>query len=115
MKTGIRIEALAALALAAAPAFAQAAPNDTVKAMLAKGAVFVANGQTYEFVARPDGSYANFAGGPMGTYRAAGSALCVTPNAYRSEACFTIPAGKTSGDTFEMTNEGGQAAQVTIR
>lgn len=115
MKTGIRIEAVAALLLAAAPAFAQSAPNDTVKLILAKGAVFVANGQDYEFMPRPDGKYTNIAGAQMGAYRVDGSALCITPEIYRSEACFSIPAGKKPGDKFGVTNEHGQPATVTIR
>jgi hypothetical protein len=115
MRTGIRIEAFAALLLAAAPAFAQAVPNDTVKVILAKGAVFVANGQDYEFMPRPDGSYTNIAGAPIGTYRVDAAALCITPAVYRTEACFAMPEGKKSGDKFDVTNEHGQPATVTIR
>jgi hypothetical protein len=115
MKTGIRIEAFAALLLAAAPAFAQAVPNDTVKAILVKGAVFAANGQDYEFMPKPDGGYANFAGAPMGAYRVDGAALCLTPKIYGTEACFAMPGGKRSGDRFDVENEHGQPATVTIR
>jgi hypothetical protein len=115
MTTGIRIEAFVAVLLAAAPAFAQAVPNDTVKAILAKGAVFVANGQDYEFMPKPDGGYTSIAGAPMGKYRIDGAALCITPDVYRTEACFEMPDGKKSGDRFEAANEHGQIAQVTIR
>ena len=115
MKTAIRIEALAALALACAPAFAQAAPNGTIKVMLARGAVFVADGQTYEFVARPDGSYVDVAGAPKGTYRVDGGTLCITPAVYGREACFPVPEGKASGEKFEATNQHGFSAAITIR
>ncbi|HEX5005770.1 MAG TPA: hypothetical protein VFV70_01580 [Hyphomonadaceae bacterium] len=115
MKITIRIEAMAALALACAPAFAQAPPSDTIKAVLAKGAIFTVQGQDYEFIPKGDGSYANFKGDAMGRYRVDGRALCITPDAYRSEACFELPETKKSGDRFDVTNEHGQPAGVTIR
>jgi hypothetical protein len=116
MKTRIRIEAALALLLAAAPAFAQAAPNGSVRAVLEKGAVFLGeDGRNYEFVAKPDGSYADTAGAPQGTYRADGASLCITPNIYGREACFTFPDGKKSGDKFDVVNQFGQTAAVTIR
>jgi hypothetical protein len=119
MKTRIRIEAALAVLLAAlpliGPAFAQAAPNGSVKAVLEKGAVFVADGRNYEFVAKPDGSYADTVGAAQGTYRADGASLCITPNIYGREACFTFPDGKKSGDKFDVVNQFGQTAAVTIR
>ena len=80
MKTGIRIEAGLALALAALPlamgqAVAQAAPNDTVKAVIAKGAVFDMMGQAYVFAAKADGSYADAEGKTAGKYRTDGAML----------------------------------------
>jgi hypothetical protein len=114
MKTRIRIEAALALLLAAAPAFAQAAPSGSVKTVLEKGAVFVADGRNYEFVAKPDGSYADKAGAAQGTYRADAGNLCITPKIYGREACFAFPEGKKSGETFEVVNQFGDAATVTI-
>jgi hypothetical protein len=115
MKTGIRIEALAAVLLACAPAFAQAPPSDTLKVVLAKGAVFTVEGRNYEFVPRPDGSYADIKGAAMGKYRIDGKTLCVTPTEYGTEACFVFPEAKASGDKFDVTNEHGQPAAVTMR
>ncbi len=115
MRIAIRIEAVAAIALACAPAFAQAPPSDTLKVVLAKGAVFTVEGRDYEFVPRPDGSYANIRGTAMGRYRIDGRTLCVTPTEYGTEACFVFPEAKASGDKFEVTNEHGQPAAVTIR
>ena len=115
MKIAIRIEAMAALTLACAPAFAQATPSETIKTVLAKGAIFTVQGQDYEFIPKADGSYANIKGDAMGRYRVDGKALCITPDAYRTEACFELPETKTSGDKFDVTNEHDQPATVTIR
>jgi hypothetical protein len=113
MKTTIRIEALAALLLAAAPAFAQAPPSDTLKTVLAKGAVFSVDGVNYEFVAKTDGTYTDKAGALKGKYRVDGKSLCVTPSMSPGEACMVFPDGKASGATFEV--EGGRGpATVTI-
>ena len=113
MKITPKTEALAAILLAAAPAFAQASPSETVRAALEKGAVFTIQGQTYEFMPKPDASYTNKQGRPVGTYRADGKRLCVTPGAFPQEICFTYPDGKTSGDTFEVQGDSGTAT-VTI-
>ena len=115
MKIRIRLKAFAAVLLATAPALAQAAPNDTIKLVLAKGAVLAADGQNYEFASRPDGSYTDTAGAPMGTYRVDGGTLCITPAIYGREVCFPIPEGKHSGDKFESVNQHGFAATITIR
>ena len=115
MKIAIRIEALAAVLLACTPAFAQAPPSDTLKVVLAKGAVFTADGRDYEFVPRPDGSYADIKGSAMGKYRIDGATLCVTPTEYGTEACFVFPEGKVSGDRFVVTNEDGDPVTATIR
>ena len=106
---------IGALLGAGAPAFAQAPPSETIKAVLAKGAIFTVQGEDYEFVPKADGGYANIKGDAMGRYRVDGKALCITPDAYRSEACFELPEMKKSGDRFDVTNEHGQPAVVTIR
>jgi hypothetical protein len=115
LKITIRIEALVAVLLACAPAFAQTSPNDTIRVMLAKGAVFSADGQTYEFVAQPDGAYVDIAGAPKGTYRVDGAALCITPSVYGREVCFPVPEGRKSGETFEAVNQHGFSASIAIR
>ena len=114
MKTGIRIEAVLAVLLAAAPAFAQTAPSSSVKVAIEKGAVFVADGRDYEFIAKPDGSSVDKAGAKQGTYRADGGSLCITPAIYGREVCFAFPDGKKSGDKFEVVNQFGDSAAVTI-
>jgi hypothetical protein len=115
MKITIRIEALVAVLLACAPAFAQAPPSNTLRAVLQKGAVFTADGRDYEFVPRQDGSYADIKGAVMGKYRIDGKTLCVTPAEYGTEACFDFPDAKGSGDKFEIRNEHDQPATVAIR
>jgi hypothetical protein len=115
MKIAIRIEALAAVLLASAPAFAEAPPSDTLKVVLAKGAVFTADGRDYEFIPRPDGAYTDIKGTVMGRYRIDGAMLCVTPTEYGSEACLVFPEAKVSGDKFVVTNEDGEPVTATIR
>lgn len=110
----IRIEALLAVATAAGAAFAQAPASDTVKLVVEKGAVFDLGGVSYDFVAKPDGSYADGKGAAMGSYRTDGGKLCVLPKSYPQEACFDLPAGKKSGDSFEAAGPQG-VAKVTIR
>lgn len=114
MKISIRLSALTAVVLAAMPALAQAPPSDTIKAVLEKGAVFSIQGQDYDFIAKADRTYADKTGASVGTYRADGPKLCVTPTTFGQEICFTYPDGKKSGDRFEAQGDMG-AATVTIR
>jgi hypothetical protein len=115
MKIAIRVEAVAAVMLACAPALAQAPPSDTIKVVLQKGAVFTVEGRDYEFIPNPNGSYVDSKGTAMGRYRVDGGRLCITPAEYGTEACFEMPDGKRTGDRFAVTNEHDQPATVTIR
>jgi hypothetical protein len=115
MRVAIRIEAVAAIVLACAPAFAQAPPSDTLKVVLEKGVVFTVEGRNYEFIPKPDGSYSDTGGAAVGKYRIDGKTLCVMPAEYGAEACFQFPEAKRSGDKFDVTNEHDQPATVVIR
>lgn len=90
-------------------AAAQTPTSDTIQKMLEKGAVFEVANTAYGFAPKSDNSYGDGKGGPGGAYRVDGSSLCLTPEAFGQEVCFEFPAGKKSGDTFEVSGPAGQA------
>jgi hypothetical protein len=94
-------------------AAAQTPASDTIQVMLEKGAVFQVDNVAYGFAPKADGSYGDGKGGPGGAYRVVGASLCLTPATYGQEVCFELPAGKKSGDTFDVQAADGQAL-VTI-
>jgi hypothetical protein len=110
--------ACAATALAA-PAYAQAPANDTLKNVIAKGAVIKASlqGMELELVMAygADGNYTasvmgQVAGG--GTYTVDGDKLCTKSEI--GEGCTVYPAGKNPGDSFSITSPTLGEATVTI-
>lgn len=107
--------ALLAAVMAAAPAFAQAPPSDTVKAVIEKGVSMDVQGNVGEIEYKPDGTFSGFDGMFAGTYKADGNKLCITVEAFGIvDQCQVYPDGKKSGDSFELTSDMG-AMQVTIR
>jgi hypothetical protein len=103
---------LAALALSATPAVAQAANADTYKAVIAHGVVIVGPEMEIDVRFTPDGKFTAFRGMSTGVWRIDGDKLCSTPNETLIEGCAVYPAGKKSGDTFEVKAPG---SNVTIR
>lgn len=103
---------IAALVLAANPAAAQAANADTYKAVIAHGVVIVAPEMEIDVSFTPDGKFMAFKGMSTGVWRIDGDKLCSTPNETLIESCSAYPAGKKSGDTFEVEAPG---TRVTIR
>lgn len=108
MRLMIGVAAFLAPVVAVMSAMAQTPGSDTVRAIVAKGATIVSDGVPYAFESKADGRYEG------GTYRVDGKALCLTPQTYGQEVCFTCPDGKKSGDTFEVDGPSG-SAMVTIR
>ena len=106
------LASLAALALSAAPAVAQAANADTYKAVIAHGVVIVAPEMEIDVTFTPDGKFTAFRGMSTGVWRIDGDKMCSTPNETLIESCAVYPAGKKSGDTFELDAPG---SRVTIR
>ncbi|HEY7797764.1 MAG TPA: hypothetical protein VIA80_03295 [Hyphomonadaceae bacterium] len=106
------LASLSALALSAAPAVAQAANADTYKAVIAHGVVIVAPEMEIDVTFTPDGKFSAFKGMSTGVWRIDGDKLCSTPNETLIEGCAVYPAGKKSGDTFEVESPG---SNVTIR
>lgn len=105
--------ALAAVALLAAPAFAQgAAASDTVAAIVAKGVSIEIGGFAGTVDYKADGTFSGFDGMFSGTYKVDGNKICSESDLGAS--CAEYPDGKKSGDTFELPSEMGPM-KVTIR
>lgn len=110
-----RIIAISIVALIAAPAFAQIT---TVQEVTTRGMVMDAGGMKFDVAYKPDGSLAVTMDGAdvglTGTWRIDGEKLCTTSNFNPVEECAVYPAGKKSGDSFEVTGSQG-TAMVTIK
>jgi hypothetical protein len=110
---------LAALvALAAAPAFAQTAPNDTLTLVLAKGATLnvIGMGVTGDVAYKADGTFSGFEGQYEGTYKIDGNKLCATSAAVGEDnACVEYPDGKVSGDKFTLKHPTIGDIEVTLK
>lgn len=106
---------VAALALVA-PAFADddAAPNDTIAYMVAHGATVLAQGQEYVMTYKDDGSFSDESGMLVGTWKASGNSHCITVDGLFEDMCSEYPAGKTSGDAFDIDTEMGPIT-VTLK
>lgn len=117
MKT-IKYLLAAAVALAAAPAFAQSAPNDTLALVLAKGATLnvVSMGVTGDVTYKADGTFSGFDGQYEGTYKIDGNKLCSTSAAVGEDnACVEYPDGKVSGDKFTLKHPTIGDIEVTVK
>jgi len=108
-----------ALLALATPAMAQAAANDTLKNVVAKGTVIKASIQGMDLelamAYKADGTYTasvmgQEAGG--GTYTVDGDKLCT--KSQLGEGCTVYPAGKKPGDAFKITSPTLGEATVTI-
>ena len=99
---------IAALALSvAAPAFAQGAT--TLQEVTTKGIVLSAGGFDVDVDYKPDGSFSAMDGAVTGKWRIDGDKLCTSSNFEPNESCVAYPAGKKSGDSFEVTGPAGTA------
>ncbi|MEQ1784643.1 MAG: hypothetical protein ABMA14_25125 [Hyphomonadaceae bacterium] len=110
--------AAAAALVVVAPAFAQAAPNDTLAIVLAKGATLnvVSMGATGDVAYKADGTFSGFDGQYEGTYKIDGNKLCATSAAVGEDnACVEYPAGKVSGDKFTLKHPTIGDIEVTLK
>lgn len=105
---------LVILAFGALPAFAQtpAANADTYREIVAHGVVLVLPEAEIDVQFKPDGTFTALGGLSSGKWRIDGEKLCSTPNETLIETCGVYPAGKKSGDTFEIVAPTGR---VTVR
>ena len=92
---------------ATAPAFA-----DTLQEVVAHGIVLTVQGMDIDVVYTPDGKFTAMGGQVTGTWRIDGDKFCTTSNFQSDETCAVYPAGKKSGDSFDLTTPQGS---VTIR
>ncbi len=104
MRTLIACLAMAAFA---APAFAQ--QPTTLQEVTTKGIVIEAGGMQIDVKYTPDGKFTAMDGQVTGTWRIDGEKLCTTSNFSPAEECTAYPAGKKSGDSFELTGAQGPA------
>jgi len=95
------------VAAAAAPAFAQGAT--TLQEVTTKGIVLSAGGFEVDVDYKPDGSFTAMDGAVTGKWRIDGEKLCTSSNFEPDESCVAYPAGKKSGDSFEVTGPAGTA------
>ena len=98
-----------AMALAT-PAFAQ--DTTTLDHVTTRGIVLSAGGMEVDVSYKPDGSFTAMDGQVTGKWRVEGGKLCTLSNFAPAEECVAYPAGKKSGDSFEV--QGGQGP-ATIR
>lgn len=117
----------AALLALAAPAFAQqpagAPPSDTLKEVTTKviiltidqiGAVDITYNADGTFVGKSE-TLESFIGGPLkGKWRTDGDKLCTEVEIQPGESCAVYPAGKKSGDEFDVPGDQG-SAKVKIK
>lgn len=99
--------ALTAVAVAlTAPAFAQ---TTTLSEVTTKGIILSAQGMDIDVTYKPDGSFTAMDGQVTGKWRIDGEKLCTSSNFEPAETCTAYPAGKKSGDSFDLTSERGTA------
>ena len=99
---------LAAIALAfCAPALAQ--QRTTLQEVTTRGITMDTGGGQIDVTYKPDGSFTAAEGQVTGTWRINGDLLCTTSNFQPREACTVYPAGKKSGDTFDVMGTQGSA------
>jgi hypothetical protein len=103
------------LAFSASPATAQAANADTYKAVIARGVVIVTPDMEIDVTFMPDGKFSAFGGVSTGTWHIDGDKLCSTANETLIETCAVYPAGKKSGDTFDVDAPGSNRVTIRIR
>lgn len=104
---------LAAIALAfCAPALAQ--QRTTLQEVTTKGIIMDTGGGQIDVTYKPDGSFTGAGGEVTGKWRIDGDRLCTTSNFQPKETCTVYPAGKKSGDTFDVAGTLG-TAKITIK
>ena len=105
---------LAALSLMASPAFAQASNADTYKEVAAHGVTIMIPDMPIDVTFTPDGKFNAMNGASTGVWKVVGDKLCTTPNETLIENCAVYPAGKKSGDVFDVPTPGGNVS-IKIR
>jgi hypothetical protein len=102
-----KIIVIAALAALAAPAFAQT--SSTLQEVTTKGIVIDIQGMLIDVTYKPDGTFTAMDDQVTGKWRIDGDKLCTSSNMNPAEECVAYPAGKKSGDSFDLTSPQGTA------
>ena len=105
------------LAAAVVLAFATPAAADTLQEVTTKGIVLSVQGMDIDVTYTPDGKFTAMDGQVTGDWRRDGEKLC-TKVGTDPEVCAIYPAGKTSGDSFDVPGAMGPqmgTIEVTIR
>ncbi|MDZ4759584.1 MAG: hypothetical protein SGJ21_00745 [Alphaproteobacteria bacterium] len=97
----------AALLAFSAPAFA-----DTLTEVTTKGVVLSIQGMEIPVNYTPDGKFTAMDGQVTGTWKIDGAKLCTTSSMQPEETCTEYPAGKVSGDSFDLE---GAMGTVTVK
>lgn len=109
----MRFVAIFGLIVPVAPAaIAQTSNADTYKAVIEHGIVIVTPDIGIDVTFMPDGKFTAMKALSSGTWKIVGDRMCSTPSETLIESCAVYPAGKKSGDTFELDAPG---SRVTIR
>ena len=103
----MRMAFITAAALAAA-AIAAPVRAETLDEVVAHGMVVNIADMDIDVAFTPDHKFTALGGSIAGTWKIEGDKLCTT-TAEQGESCTAYPAGKKSGDTFEVSNEQGTA------
>lgn len=99
---------LAAIALAFCPP-ALAQQRTTLQEVTTKGITMDGAGGQIDVIYAPNGSFTAAGGQVTGKWRINGDQLCTTSNFQPKETCTVYPAGKKSGDTFDVVGTQGTA------
>jgi hypothetical protein len=111
LPTAALVLMLAAPAVAE-PQNAPAANADTYKEVVAHGVVIVTPDLEIDVNFLADGKFVAMGGLSKGVWHIDGEKMCSTPSETLIESCGVYPAGKKSGDTFEIVAPTGR---VTLR
>ena len=95
--------------LAAALILSTPALAGTLQEVTTKGEIVSIQGLEMEVKFTPDGKFTAFDGQITGTWRIDGDRLCTVSNVEPGESCAIYPKDKKSGDSFEVTGNGGSA------
>jgi hypothetical protein len=102
-----KLIAVIAFAAIATPAFAQG--PTTLQEVTTKGIVLSVEGMDIDVTYKPDGTFSAMDDAVTGKWRIDGEKLCTSSNFEPNESCVAYPAGKKSGDSFEVTGPAGTA------
>ena len=99
------------IATAAAGLMAAALPAaaGTLEEVVKHGIILTVEGMDIDVTYTPDGKFTAMDGQVTGTWKIDGEKLCTSSNFDPNESCVVYPAGKKSGDAFEVTSPAGTA------